>query len=161
MTVGAAPARRSYAGEALQRCGKARQTPLGAPLACGLFPPTSALPVAAPPQPTLPVPSLRGPLSDRPRTPTNANQSMNLLLKHQRLLKALTCLTWSHTSSHCLSFFLASSKSLKRRARSPLPVADARLLKTGDGVGEKLPLTKSQMLLAPPFKPGRVTKPVR
>lgn len=65
----------------------------------------------------------------------------------------LTCLTWCQASSHCLIFFLASSSSLKRRARSALLVVEVRLLKTGDGLGEKLPLTKSQMLLAPPFKP--------
>ncbi|TNN79555.1 hypothetical protein EYF80_010137 [Liparis tanakae] len=41
-------------------------------------------------------------------------------------------------------------RSLKRRARSALPAAAVRLLNTGDGLGEKLSLTKSQMLLAPP-----------
>lgn len=56
---------------------------------------------------------------------------------------------------------MASSKSLKRRDKSPLLAAADRLLKTGDGLGEKLPLTKSQMLLAPPFKPGKVRELVR
>ncbi|KAG7223157.1 hypothetical protein INR49_015765, partial [Caranx melampygus] len=60
-------------------------------------------------------------------------------------------------SSHCLIFLLASSSSLKSRARSVLLVVEVRLLKTGDGLGEKLPLTKSQMLLAPPFKPSKTS----
>lgn len=78
MTGGAAPARRSYAGEAFQGCDKARQSPLGTPSTCVLFPPTSALPAAALLQPFLPVLLLHGRLSDKLRTPTN-KQSLNLL----------------------------------------------------------------------------------
>lgn len=162
-TGGAAPARRSYAGGAFQGCDKARQSPLGTPSVCVLFPPTSALPAAALLRPFLPVLLLHGRLSDKLPTPTNKTV-LQSPVKHEcleKLFATLTCLTWSHASSHCLSFFLASSKSLKRRDRSPLLAADDRLLKTGDGLGEKLPLTKSQMLLAPPFKPGKVTKRVR
>lgn len=163
MTGEAAPARRSYAGEASQGCDKARQSPLGTPSACVPIPPTSALPAAALLRPFWPVLLLHGHLSDKLRTPTRKTL-LRSAMKHERLQKlfrALTCLTWSHASSHCLSFFLASSNSLKRRDRSPLLAADDRLLKTGDGLGEKLPLTKSQMLLAPPFKPGKVTKLIR
>lgn len=163
LTAGAGPVRRSYAGEAFQGCDKARQSPLGTPSACARFPPTSAPPAAALFRPFSPVLLLRGRLSDKPRTPTN-NTVLQSATEHgcsEALFATLTCLTWSQVSSHCLSFFLASSKSLRRRDRSPLLAADDRLLKTGEGLGEKLPLTKSQMLLAPPFKPGKATKPVR
>lgn len=74
-----------------------------------------------------------------------------------------TCFTCCQESSHCLIFRFASSSSLRTLVSSlllePAVVVVALLLNTGDGLGEKLPLTKwSQMLPETPFKPnGRKT----
>lgn len=162
MTKGAGLTRRSYVEEASPGCDTARQSPPGAPSVCAPTLPTSAPPAAARPRPSSPAPLLRERPSGKPRKPGTESTLVIYPKKkkkksdhfQQEILSPLTCLTWCQASSHCLIFFLASSSSLKRRATSPLLLlaADARLLKTGDGLGEKLPLTKSQML-GPPFKP--------
>lgn len=66
---------------------------------------------------------------------------------------SLTCLTWCQASSHCLIFFLASSRSRRSRARSVLLELTMLELNTGDGLGERLPLIKSHMPPVPPFNP--------
>lgn len=72
---------------------------------------------------------------------------------------ALTCCTCCQDSSHCLIFLLASSSCRRTRASSALLglalEEDAGpAFRMGDGLGEKLPETKSQMFPGTPFKPG-------
>lgn len=71
---------------------------------------------------------------------------------------ARTCFTCCQDSSHCRIFLLASSSCRRTRASSaPLGLVLAGgagpLFRMGDGLGEKLPETKSQMLPGTPFKP--------
>lgn len=70
----------------------------------------------------------------------------------------LTCFTCCQDSSHCLIFLLASSSCRLTRASSALfglalEEAEGPEFRMGDGLGEKLPETKSQMLPGTPFKP--------
>lgn len=70
----------------------------------------------------------------------------------------LTCFTCCQDSSHCLIFLLASSSCrLTRASSAPFGLALAEdvgpAFRMGDGLGEKLPETKSQML------PGTLVKP--
>lgn len=70
----------------------------------------------------------------------------------------LTCFTCCQDSSHCRIFLLASSSCLRTRASSALlgltpEEAAGPAFRIGDGLGEKLPETKSQMLPGTPFKP--------
>lgn len=70
----------------------------------------------------------------------------------------LTCFTCCQDSSHCRIFLLASSSCRLTRASSALlglalEEAEGPEFRMGDGLGEKLPETKSQMLPGTPFKP--------
>lgn len=79
---------------------------------------------------------------------------------HISFISVLTCFTCCQDSSHCLIFFLASSSCrLTRASSAPFGLALAEdvgpAFRMGDGLGEKLPETKSQML------PGTLVKPER
>lgn len=101
-----------------------------------------------------------GPL-DSPMSPARPASPPTHSLSHlrgQAPPHSRTCFTCCQDSSHCLIFLLASSSCRRTRASSaPFGLALEEpvgpVFRMGDGLGEKLPETKSQMLPGTPFKP--------
>lgn len=160
------PGRHSTAGPPAPSTGPGPPAP---PAAVGTGPPpppSSAAPAAArclPPGPAPSPPSPPAATRHRPETREEGVVGCGCPLWVRRSrppLPALTCFTCCQDSSHCRIFLLASSSCRRTRASSApfglaLEEGAGPVFRMGDGLGEKLPETKSQMLPGTLFKPER------